>query len=299
MREGPSLTAAWVAVARQLGELLPPEAQLIDDPYGAAFAGPRLAFRFERHRRGSVARALSTLPGVRSFVLYMQVRSRVIDDEVRAFVESGGRQVILLGAGYDCRALRLPELIDTRVVEVDHPATQERKQRVLARIGAESPSRYLAWDFEHRAIDELPAALAGLGHDRALPTLTIWEGVTMYLTEPAIDGSVRAIKSYSSGGSMLVMTYVASDHVEKPALTTRLMMAAVARIGEPWRFGWDPANLPGYLGSRGFTLARDVALADAAHRLLPAEFARGLGFPGRRIATVSTMESIAVATVGG
>src|SRR4051794_15538190 len=114
----PSRTAAWVAAARGLGSLLPPEAQLVDDPYGVAFASPRLAKLVER---GGI-RALIALPGMKHWVIYMQVRTRVLDDAVRAFVARGGRQLVLLGAGYDCRALRISE-IET-VFEVDHPATQ-------------------------------------------------------------------------------------------------------------------------------------------------------------------------------
>src|SRR4051794_26490410 len=65
--------------------------------------------------------------------LYMQVRTRVIDDMLRAFVADGGRQVLLLGAGYDSRARRFgDELRGVTFFEVDHPATQEHKRRVLA-----------------------------------------------------------------------------------------------------------------------------------------------------------------------
>ena len=38
-------------------------------------------------------------------VLYMQVRTRVLDDALLAFVRGGGAQIVLLGAGFDCRAL--------------------------------------------------------------------------------------------------------------------------------------------------------------------------------------------------
>jgi hypothetical protein len=35
---------------------------------------------------------------LRSWVLYMQVRTRVLDDALAAFVADGGRQGVLLGA---------------------------------------------------------------------------------------------------------------------------------------------------------------------------------------------------------
>src|SRR5262249_25735248 len=124
----------------------------------------------------------------RDHVLGMQLRTRVLDDVLLGFVAQGGRQVLLLGAGFDCRAARFhPELSGATVFEVDHPATQAKKRRVLADLGAESaPVAYLAWDFETAPMADLPGRLAALGHDPERPTLTLWEGVTMYLTPDAI-----------------------------------------------------------------------------------------------------------------
>jgi methyltransferase (TIGR00027 family) len=284
----PSRTAAWVAGARHLGRLLPERVRIADDPYGAAFTSLQLAKMIES---GRVPPVFARVPGMQRWILYMQVRTRVIDDIVRAFP---GKQLVLLGAGYDCRALRLPELANTRVFEIDHPATQGHKRRVLAELGVESPSTYVTWDFETQATDDLPAALAEAGHDAKAPSLTIWEGVTMYLTEPAIDASLRAIASWSAPGSQLAMTYFAKSRLVEPSWTTRAIAAVVSRVGEPWRFGWSPDELPAYLEGRGLELARDIALSDAARDLLPRELAHQVDDAGRRVALAAAPESIAV-----
>ena len=159
MREGsPSRTAAWVAAARAYGAWLPADARLASDPYGLGFGRsgpmPRWATRL----------ALGWFPPFRSGVIYMQVRTRVLDDTLLAFVAGGGRQVVLLGAGYDCRALRFARELDGgRTFEVDHPATQAHKRRVLGDV-AQAVS-YVAWNFESRPLDELPATLAAAGHE--------------------------------------------------------------------------------------------------------------------------------------
>jgi methyltransferase (TIGR00027 family) len=280
----PSRTAAYVAAARQFGRLLPQPLRLVDDPYGAAFATGAMAHVVER-----MPRQMAALPAFRSWVLYMQVRTRVIDDQLRAFVASGGRQLVVLGAGYDCRALRLPELAGARVLEVDHPATQAHKREVLTRLGHESPARYVEWNFETRAMDELPDTLAAAGLDRTAPAFTIWEGVTMYLTEPAIDATLRAIRAYSAPGSRLAMTYFEKRRMTRPSLIRMI----VSRWGEPWRFGWAPDELPGYLAARGFALVEDHDLADAARTLLPAKQATRLRWGGRR-AAFARAESIAL-----
>lgn len=294
MREdSPSRTAAWVAAARQAGQLLPDNVRLVDDPYGAAFVSPAVARWFERelHR----LRPLATTPGIAHWILYMQVRTRVIDDALRAFLAGGGRQLVLLGAGFDCRALRMPELAEARVLEVDHPATQRRKREVLTRIGAHSPAEYVTWDFEARAMEDLPDVLAEAGLDLGAPVFTIWEGVTMYLTEPAIDASLRAIRAWSPAGSQLAMTYFARSRIETPSLVTRAVKAVLATFGEPWKFGWVPEELPGYLAEHGFELVRDVAMSEAARELLPAELAAHVPYPDRRVALAGAPESVAVA----
>jgi len=270
MREDtPSRTAQWVAAARGLGMLLPDDVRIADDPYGVAFASTRVQKLLQEHGPTVLAR----MPGFKQWIAYMQVRTKLLDDAVRNFVDAGGHQIVLLGAGFDCRALRMPELAEAQVYEVDHPATQAHKRGTLERIGAHSPARYVTWDFETRAMDELPDALAEAGHDATEASLTIWEGVTMYLTEAAIDASLGAIATYSAATSQLAMTYQAKVPGEKPSLAARMVQLAVARLGEPFRWGWDPAALPAYLEERGFALADDVSTPEAAQALLPPDLA--------------------------
>jgi len=56
-------------------------------------------------------------------------------------------------------------------------------------------------------------------------------------------------------------------------LAIRAVRAVVDRLGEPFRFGWEPDELPAYLAARGFALASDVSTADAGRALLPREYA--------------------------
>jgi len=270
----PSRTAQLIAAARGMGRLLPDDVRIADDPYGLAFSSPGIARLVDRTHdtRPDRGAAIARIPGLSMWIVYMQVRTRLVDDVVRGFVAGGGRQVVMLGAGYDCRALRLPELAGARIIEVDHPATQAYKRSVLERLGITSPARYLAWDFETHPMDDLPGALADAGHDAAAPTLTIWEGVTMYLTEAAIDASLRAIASWTAPGSNLVLTYMTRTRLTR-SLAMRAFRAVVNRVGEPIRFGWEPDELPGYLAHRGFALVSDVSTFDAAHRLLPPDYA--------------------------
>lgn len=301
-----SHTAAAVAAARGLGARLPPEAQLAPDPYGLAFSYPRLGKALST---GPLAHALLWAAPLRRWILYMQVRTRVLDDALRAFAAAGGEQLVLLGAGYDCRAHRLAlELPGVQVLEVDHPATARRKRKVLARVTSERRTselwshpgvRYLAWDFEAQPMAELPSALRAAGLRTGAPTLTIWEGVTMYLSEPAIAATLGAVRDYSGAGSRLAFTYFDRGHVEgRGPLPSRLARAAVAQLGEPWRWGWRPSELSGYLAQHGLALREDQSMPEAAARLLPGRWARELEEPAHPHRQLLGYERVALATIG-
>jgi len=263
--------------------LLPEDARLCDDPYGVRFGEAERLLRIARRAPRLSARVIA--PAFAPGILYMQVRTRVIDDALRAFVASGGRQVVLLGAGFDCRAARFAGELEGGVVfEVDHPATQARKREVL---GSEPSAKtvYLAWNFEaDRPAGGLPRALAELGHDPGTPTLTIWEGVTTYLTEAAIDGTVRAVRAFSAEGSRFAFTYFDRGRLEHPTVSMRVRRRIVARAGEPFRFGWDPADLPAWMRARGFEVQRDREARQWARELLPARWASRCAGAGSHIA---------------
>ncbi len=262
MRDKASFTAAFVAYCRGLGHTLPEDARLMHDPFGARFAVPIISMWPVR----IWARV------ARTFVVYMQVRSRTFDDVVTKFIEEEqGRQIVILGAGFDCRAVRLPAIAsnpDVKVFEIDHPATQARKKQVLAEAGATSRSTYVEWDFAKRHVRELPDALRALGFDSSKPAITLWEGVTMYLNEDAIDASVRAVHAYSSPGSAFVFNYVEAEMLKKPALLGHLASFVVNRAGEPFTFGWNPTHLPEWLKERAWDVEWNKGLRQLATELL-------------------------------
>src|ERR1700691_4406841 len=63
-------------------------------------------------------------------------RTRFFDERVLAAISAGTGPVVILGAGYDDRALRFRSP-GVRFFELDHPATQADKARRLAAIAAD------------------------------------------------------------------------------------------------------------------------------------------------------------------
>ena len=284
MREGqPSFTAASVAVWRGCGPWLPANMALCDDPFAHAFARGLWApvvRAADAHPR--VAGQLLLASPLRRLALWIQIRTRVIDDVLLGFAQRERAQIVLLGAGFDARAARFAEALGgCRFFEVDHPATQARKRQVIAARGIRSDRvQYIPWDFERQDLQDLRPRLEAHGLDCREPTLTIWEGVIMYLSEAAISATVDCVRSFSGEGSQLVFNYT-----ERSFLHRRRALNRFTRwVGEPVRFGWDPAELPGWLGRHGFGLRWDECDAELAARLLPADVARGIRWKGGRVA---------------
>lgn len=283
----PSRTAQWVAAARSLGALLPRELLLAHDPYGIDFTHGRargLADVLLRHPR--IASALLRRAGpLTSFLLWMQLRTRALDDVLLEFVRGGGRQIVILGAGFDSRALRFREALrDAAVFEIDRPATQSRK---IARLPVETMQNrviYVAWDFENDSAALLPHRLRELGLDSGERVLTLWEGVTMYLSESAVDATVRAVRELGSPGSQLALTYIDRRAIARPRGEHGLLQRIVARAGEPWRFGWHPDEVRGWFAERTLELVSDVSDRELAERYLPQPERRRFARATRHIA---------------
>jgi methyltransferase (TIGR00027 family) len=112
-------------------------------------------------------------------------RARIVDDWLRDRLLADPEQpVILLGAGFDARAFRLP---GGRWVEIDEPALIAEKERVLPASRAPQPLSRLAIDFaSERLADRLPD-FAG-----EHPVI-VMEGVSMYLSQPELRSALSAL----------------------------------------------------------------------------------------------------------
>jgi methyltransferase (TIGR00027 family) len=173
-------------------------------------------------------------------------------------------QFVILGAGFDTRAYRLPKDIPVRVFEVDSPGTQTVKRQALQAAGIDSSAvTFAAADFEK---DDWLARLAAAGFDPAERTLFLWEGVTMYLDREAVEESLRKIAS-TAQGSAVAFDYFTTEALESRALYWRFGRAAATSAGEALKFGVDSTppsreRLAELLGSCGLSVADQRTLGD-------------------------------------
>jgi methyltransferase (TIGR00027 family) len=279
--QGASRTAQYVALFRALESARPAGRRLFEDPLARECLDGRLRTLAELARVPGMGRVVPALvdrrsPGSRLAVV---VRTRFIDDALAAALAGGLDQVVLLGAGFDSRAHRVAGIERTRVFEVDHPDTQAAKrERVRRRLG-EQPAHvsYVRVDFDRQ---DVGTQLAGAGFQPGARTFFVLEGVISYLTADAVDATFRFVAAAGGPGSEIAFTYLhrgVIDGSHRPP-GSRQAEARVSTAGEPWRFGFDPDELPGYVSARGLELLEDVSPAEAAPRYVPASQHRTAAF---------------------
>jgi methyltransferase (TIGR00027 family) len=190
-------TALFVATARALEAQKPDP--LAVDPYAEVFCravgGPTadvLDGKVPDH-------PLKTGDFGEHFVNFQGARTRYFDEYLRRAADAGVRQVVILAAGLDSRAYRLPWPDGTTVFELDQPQILAFKRDVLAAHGAtpHAERREIAVDLR----EDWPQALRDSGFDPAQPSAWIVEGLLIYLPAAAQEQLFTGIDSLAAPGS--------------------------------------------------------------------------------------------------
>ncbi|MFO0751084.1 MAG: SAM-dependent methyltransferase [Myxococcota bacterium] len=262
MPEGASRTAEIVCFFRAVETYREPQRRVLEDPFAEAFLDPmwRAAARSPLSRfafSSPLTWALSSATLLQGFVA---TRHREMDDRLASFLAAGDGQVVVLGAGYDTRAMRFAERLGGRtIIEVDFPATQEKKRRLIAERlpgRAAHVAAYLPVDFLH---DPLAEALRRPPFREGVRTFFIWEGVAMYLTEEAVGRTLQTLAALGGPGSEIVCDLWARPRGRGLDATARRLGAdMLARIGEPLLFSLNPEDAPAFFAQHGWGTS-DVA----------------------------------------
>ena len=268
---GESFAGVATSATRVIELYVPAEKRLFDDPLALKLLpfGWQVIFR------------LVYLPGLRSLVLALRerrmpgslgsilCRTRYIDDVTKRSLQAGLDQLVVLGAGFDSRAFRIAGLEHVRVFEVDLPGARDLKRVRLEKVLGAVPENMtlIGMDFDRQ---HLAQVLGAAGFQTGVRTLFTWEGVTQYLTGEAVKGTLEFVSSISGEGSAIVFTYVRRgiiDGSDRPEWFGSFLSLA-SRIGSPFLFGLDRAELGQYLCDCGLELVEDVGAAEYQDRYL-------------------------------
>ena len=194
---------------------------------------------------------------------YLRARTGFFDRVTVNALSRGVTQIVILGAGYDGRALRY-QAPGVRWWEIDRPQTQLDKCARLTRLGiATDHVTFLGLDLANSG---LASALAGNGFQPDTPALFVAEGLTPYLDGDTLRALLIDLRSLAAPRTRLALSWRRSgaDPVERGRFET-----GVASLGEPAvgsvaaeegdvllsQCGWRPVELTERARAAGFIVA--------------------------------------------
>jgi methyltransferase (TIGR00027 family) len=204
--ESVGATALGVAAARAAET--ESDNPLIDDPFARVFldaAGEGMWNWFAApDLPAELAEAEPDLPlRMQSMVNYMASRTAFFDGFFIDAATAGVQQVVILAAGLDSRAWRLPWPAGTTVYELDQPKVLEFKSATLQQRGAEPTAKLV-----HVAVDlrqDWPKALQEAGFDASAPAAWSAEGLLPFLPAAAQDLLFERVHALSAPGSRIAV----------------------------------------------------------------------------------------------
>ncbi|MCV7195549.1 class I SAM-dependent methyltransferase [Mycobacterium angelicum] len=190
-------TALFVAAARALEAQKPDP--LAVDPYADVFCRAVGGSWADVVDGKAPDHALKTGDFGKFFVTFQGARTRYFDAYFRRAADAGARQVVILAAGLDSRAYRLPWPDGTTVFELDRPQVLDFKRQVLEQHGVKprAERREIAVDLR----EDWPQALQDSGFDPNSASAWIAEGLLIYLPAATQEQLFVGIDRLASPGS--------------------------------------------------------------------------------------------------
>lgn len=228
-------TAQWTAAARAVETMR--EDALLRDPWAERLAGSAGMAWIAARPAGS------TLP--------ILLRTRFFDDYLQRVTAEGIHQVVLLAAGLDTRAFRLPWPVDAVIYELDQAGVVAYKEQALAGVRPNCERRVIPADLTEPWQDKLCAA--GFAADQ--PACFLLEGFLFYLPQKAMEQVLDEVAVFAAPGSRTGCDVVNQATFTNPYTKPWLDMQAAA--GAPWLSALD--DPVGFLDARGW----DVQMTQA------------------------------------
>ena len=247
-RKTVGVTALGVAALRAI-ETAKGETALINDPFASTLATEDGYKWVEELNIKKPEVAASMVDG-------LAIRTKKIDDEIVQYIQNGGIQVCVPGAGLDCRPWRIqhsfdktdPNLLDQVFwYELDFPEMLDHKLNSISTVSSGNCSckAYLPVKAD-LSLPTWDSVLSDSGYDSSLPTAWLLEGFTSYLTEAELTSFLTKVSEISCKGSIIIATFIA------PGTTSTHMKNSLHRAY------YDDA--PGFLGGFGWQTKESTGL---------------------------------------
>jgi len=150
---------------------------------------------------------------------YAAARTKWFDDFFVAGGAQGIEQAVILAAGLDARAWRLPWNSGSVVFELDQPLVLQFKAETLRAYDVRPAVRYVAVPVDLR--QDWPEALREAGFDAESPTAWSAEGLLPYLPAAGQDLLFERVQELSAPGSRFAVESFGPDFFDPEYLAQR------------------------------------------------------------------------------
>ncbi|MEE6169519.1 MULTISPECIES: SAM-dependent methyltransferase [unclassified Mycolicibacterium] len=234
INESVGATALGVAMAR--AHETASESPLFLDPYAQMFLDAAA-------ERGWVPPQGAMAERIRTIGDYAAARTKWFDEFFIAAGASGIQQAVILAAGLDARAWRLPWVGDSVIYEIDQPKVLQFKAEVLESHHARPAAALVAVPVDLR--QDWPTALRQAGFDPAQPTAWSVEGLLPYLPATSQDLLFDRITELSARDSRIAVEGFSADFFAEDYLARRRARLQQLReqAGQAGHDMPDPAQL--------------------------------------------------------
>jgi methyltransferase (TIGR00027 family) len=216
----------------------------------------------DQRTRQAADRISAGFPAVKS----IRIRTRYFDDRLDEQLSLGCRQVVILGAGLDTRAVR-KQSPGVAYFEIDDLNTLDFKKARLAENGIDARVTFIPGDY---VADDFLRMLETNGFRFELPSYFIWEGNTMYLTRASVRKILADLRK-RVGQFTISFDYMAEEVIANTTGDLRISnyVARFAAMGAPWRFGVN--DIAGLAEEAAMTIVDNVKVAELHRTYWPSQ----------------------------
>ncbi|MBD2459868.1 SAM-dependent methyltransferase [Oscillatoria sp. FACHB-1407] len=218
MKDSVSYTALIMAAKRAIESTRPD--RLFDDPFAAQLAGEEVDILIQQW--ASMGKELEFAKI--AYTRYVAVRTRFFDEFVLS-ASAEAQQLVILGAGMDTRAFRLPWATEMQIYEVDRPEIMTYKESILKDAPLSCQRQSIALDLTDDWVD----ALCCQGYQCDRPSIWLLEGLLMYLPEATVHPLLQTIAALTTPGSRLGVDLISVRSLE-------CALRSQGRVRRHWQF---------------------------------------------------------------
>ncbi len=254
-------STAEATAAMRAAHFLYHQPAVFKDPYALQLTNPTLRRACQNRFLGWLLRRKFISKSLRPITAQVVSRAKYAEEKLEQAVKKGISQYVIIGAGFDSFCLRRPDfLAGLQVYEIDHPATQQIKQKRLMEVLDSPPEgvEFLAVDLEKRTITD---ALSTSSFKKNKRVFFSWLGTVPYLTENTVFNVLRDLASFAALGSEIVFDYLIPIKMWSPEERQALVriLRIIGQRGEAVKSFFEPDTFPDEVSCLGYNIFENIS----------------------------------------